>query len=83
MWTGAWVVTSIGRRFHISYSVLGATRQCYRIRIHHGRKGERHSLSEADYMRLVDGAHQLLRAARHQCLEGHATTRSVATDRPL
>ncbi|MFJ4513049.1 transposase [Streptomyces sp. NPDC088816] len=38
------------------------TRLCYRIRVHHGRRGERRSLSEADYMRLVDGAHQLLRA---------------------
>ncbi|MEU1696149.1 transposase [Streptomyces hirsutus] len=33
-----------------------------RIHVHHGRRGERRSLSEADSMRLVDSAHQLLRA---------------------
>ncbi|WP_309074944.1 transposase [Streptomyces sp. NWU339] len=38
------------------------TRLCYRGRVHHGRRGERRSLSEADYLRLVDGTHQLLRA---------------------
>lgn len=38
------------------------TRLCYRIRLHRGRKGERRSLSETDYIRLFDGAHQLLRA---------------------
>ena len=34
----------------------------YRIRIHHGRKGERRSLSEADYAELVTAAHCQLRA---------------------
>jgi DDE superfamily endonuclease len=38
------------------------TRLCYRMRVHRGRKGERRSLSEADYIRLIDGAHRLLRA---------------------
>ncbi|MEV5082218.1 IS630 family transposase [Streptomyces sp. NPDC056159] len=38
------------------------TRLCYRIRVHHGRRGERRSLSETDYMRLVDGVHQMLKA---------------------
>jgi DDE superfamily endonuclease/Winged helix-turn helix len=38
------------------------TRLCYRIRIHRGRKGERRSLSETDYIHLIDGAHQLLHA---------------------
>jgi hypothetical protein len=38
------------------------TRLCYRLRVHHGRKGERRSLSETDYIRLIDGAHQTLKA---------------------
>ncbi|WP_435860567.1 IS630 family transposase [Streptomyces prasinus] len=63
------VVTVSGRRSgRISLAGLIAlrpgsrTRLCYRLRVHHGRRGERRGLSEADYMRLVDGAHQLLRA---------------------
>ncbi|MET8220906.1 IS630 family transposase [Streptomyces hirsutus] len=63
------VVTVSGRRSgRISLAGLIAlrpgsrTRLCYRIRVHHGRRGERRSLSEADYMRLLDGTHQLLRA---------------------
>ncbi|WSD11289.1 IS630 family transposase [Streptomyces hirsutus] len=63
------VVTVSGRRSgRISLAGLIAlrpgsrTRLCYRIRVHHSRRGERRSLSEADYMHLVDGAHQLLRA---------------------
>ncbi|MFE9976875.1 IS630 family transposase [Streptomyces hirsutus] len=62
------VVTVPGRRSgRISLAGLIAlrpgsrTRLCYRIRVHHGRRGERRSLSEADYMRLLDGTHQLLR----------------------
>jgi putative transposase len=34
----------------------------YRIRVHRGRKGERRSLSEADYAGLVTAAHHQLRA---------------------
>jgi hypothetical protein len=34
----------------------------YRIRVHRGRKGERRSLSEADYAALVTAAHQQLHA---------------------
>ena len=34
----------------------------YRVRIHTGRKGERRSLSEADYAGLVTAAHRELRA---------------------
>ena len=34
----------------------------YRIRIHRGRKGERRSLSEADYAELVTAAHCQLKA---------------------
>lgn len=37
-------------------------RLCYRLRRHTGRKGERRSLGESDYIRLLDGAHHLLRA---------------------
>nr|WP_329295991.1 transposase [Streptomyces sp. NBC_01455] len=32
------------------------------MRRHTGRKGERRSLGETDYIRLLDGAHQLLKA---------------------
>jgi transposase len=34
----------------------------YRVRIHRGRKGERRSLSEADYARLITAAHHQLHA---------------------
>ena len=34
----------------------------YRIRIHRGRKGERRSMSEADYASLVTAAHNQLKA---------------------
>ena len=34
----------------------------YRVRIHRGRKGERRSMSEADYAGLVTAAHQELQA---------------------
>ena len=34
----------------------------YRIRIHRGRKGERRSMSEADYAELVTAAHHQLHA---------------------
>src|SRR6266699_388744 len=34
----------------------------YRVRIHRGRKGERRSMSEADYARLITAAHQQLQA---------------------
>ncbi|WP_307804847.1 transposase [Streptomyces sp. VRA16 Mangrove soil] len=37
-------------------------RLCYRLRRHTGRKGERRSLGETDYIRLLDGAHKLLKA---------------------
>ncbi|MET8631046.1 transposase [Kitasatospora sp. NPDC004669] len=38
------------------------TRLCHRLRRHTGRKGERRSLSERDYIGLVDGLHQLVKA---------------------
>ena len=34
----------------------------YRTRVHHGRKGERRSMSEADYAGLITAAHQELKA---------------------
>ncbi len=34
----------------------------YRVRVHRGRKGERRSMSEADYARLITAAHQQLQA---------------------
>jgi hypothetical protein len=38
------------------------SRLFYRVRVHHGRKGERRSMSEADYAELVTAAHNQLRA---------------------
>jgi hypothetical protein len=37
-------------------------RLSYRTRIHRGRKGERRSMSEADYAALITAAHQTLNA---------------------
>ena len=34
----------------------------YRVRVHRGRKGERRSMSEADYAGLIAAAHQELNA---------------------
>jgi hypothetical protein len=34
----------------------------YRVRVHRGRKGERRSMSEADYAGLITAAHQKLKA---------------------
>ncbi|MDJ0347387.1 transposase [Streptomyces sp. H10-C2] len=38
------------------------THLCHRLRRHTGRKGERRSLSERDYIDLIDGMHQLVKA---------------------
>ncbi|MFH8387443.1 transposase [Kitasatospora sp. NPDC018058] len=38
------------------------TRLCHRLRRHTERKGERRSLSERDYIGLIDGMHQLVKA---------------------
>ena len=38
------------------------SRLCYRVRVHRGRKGERRSMSEADYAGLITAAHQQLQA---------------------
>jgi hypothetical protein len=38
------------------------TRLCHRIRLHTGRKDERRSLSERDYINLIDAMHQLVMA---------------------
>jgi putative transposase len=38
------------------------TRLCHRLRRHTGRKDERRSLSEDDYVALIDGIHRLVKA---------------------
>jgi len=38
------------------------SRLFYRVRVHRGRKGERRSMSEADYAGLITAAHQQLQA---------------------
>ena len=50
----------------------------YRIRIHRGRKGERRSLSEADYADLVTAAHQQLHAPVILCWDNLNTHLSGA-----
>ena len=44
------------------YRPAARSRLFYRIRTHRGRKGERRSMSEADYARLVTAAHNQLHA---------------------
>lgn len=50
----------------------------YRVRIHRGRKGERRSLSEADYAAAITTAHQQLHAPLILCWDNVNTHRSVA-----
>jgi hypothetical protein len=45
------------------------TRLCYRIRRHTGRKGERRSMSERDYIGLIDGLHHLVKALASVALD--------------
>ena len=49
------------------YKPGARSRFFYRIRIHTGRKGERRSLSEADYAGLITAAHQQLHAPLILC----------------
>src|SRR5262249_57444464 len=44
------------------YKPGARSRLFYRARTHRGRKGERRSMSEADYARLVTAAHNQLHA---------------------
>jgi putative transposase len=44
------------------YRTGSRSRLFYRVRTHHGRKGERRSMSEADYAHLVTAAHNQLNA---------------------
>jgi hypothetical protein len=45
-----------------SYKPGARSRLFYKVRTHYGRKGERRSMSEADYAQLVTAAHQHLSA---------------------
>ncbi|WP_456302777.1 IS630 family transposase [Streptomyces mirabilis] len=63
------VVTVSGRRSgRLSVAGLIAmrpgsrTRLCHRLRTHPAGKGKRHSLGERDFIALIDGAHQLVKA---------------------
>ncbi|MET8289496.1 transposase [Streptomyces sp. NPDC005132] len=38
------------------------TRLCHRLRVHRSGKDERRSLGERDYIQLLDGVHQLVKA---------------------
>ncbi len=38
------------------------TRLCHRLRTHQAGKGARRSMGERDFIALIDGVHQLLRA---------------------
>jgi len=44
------------------YQAGARSRLFYRVRVHRGRRGERRSMSEADYAALVTAAHQQLSA---------------------
>ena len=60
----------------------------YRVRVHRGRKGERRSMSEADYAALITAAHQELRAPvilvwdRLKCATRRCCLRMEVRDRP-
>jgi putative transposase len=59
----------------------------YRTRTHHGRRGERRSLDEDDYIRLLDRAHQRLRTPMIVIWDGvnthtSARMRQLITARP-
>ena len=49
----------------------------YRIRVHTGRKGERRSMSEADYAGLITAAHNQLHAPLILCWDNLNTHRSA------
>ena len=57
-----------GARSHLSY----------RVRVHRGRKGERRSMSEADYAELVTAAHHQLQAPVILCWDNLNTHISAA-----
>ncbi len=59
------------------------TRLCYRVKTHRGRKGERRSLSEADYIALLDAVHQQLRAPIVLVWDRLNTHRSAAIRRMI
>ena len=59
------------------------TRLCYRVKAHRGRKGERRSLSEADYIALLDAVHQQLRAPIVLVWDRLNTHRSAAMRRMI
>ncbi|MFF0000566.1 transposase [Streptomyces avermitilis] len=99
-WAGANITPTVGvsGRSRGRLSVAGLlcvepnlpTRLCYRLRRRTGRKGERRSLGENDYIRLLDGAHQLLKVRRrlkalqyqHSILGGFLAGTGLTLDRP-
>ena len=61
------------------------SRLFYRVRVHGGRKGERGSMSEADYAQLVTAAHTQLAAPViliWDNLNAHISERMRAGSRP-
>ena len=60
----------------------------YRVRLHRGRKGERRSMSEADYAGLITAAHQQLHAPviliwdNLKCATRRCCLRMEVKDRP-
>jgi putative transposase len=50
----------------------------FRLRVHRGRKGERRSMSEADYAALVTAAHRTLNAPVILIWDNLSTHRSAA-----
>ena len=59
------------------------TRLCYRVKRHRVRKNERRSLSEADYIALLDAVHQQLRGPIVLVWDRLNTHRSAAMRRMI
>jgi hypothetical protein len=76
------VVRVSGRAGRLSVAGLACLRPgrpgrfFYRLRVHHRRKGERASMSEADYAHLVSAAHHALNAPMILIWDGLNTHRS-------
>jgi len=60
------------------YQPGARSRLFYRARVHRGRKGERRSMSEADYAELVTAAHHQLQAPVILCWDNLNTHISAA-----
>jgi hypothetical protein len=65
------------------YQPGARARLFYKVRTHHGRKGERRSMSEADYASLLTAAHNQLRAPVIVIWDNSAAQHATARPRAL